>query len=138
MMMTPQTMYFFRDELEKQAIFTPASASWAMKYAKPGMFGNAVRKAGQLGFKAQQFAVDATPAVTNIANSAYLGPGVAMGTLKGELAKAALRRVPTPSAVPTGVAKRAKSALTWESRNSPLETSYNPADLSNFIPTPSF
>jgi hypothetical protein len=132
------TMFFFRDELEKQALLTPASALKAVNYAKPGMIGNMVRGAGRLGFKAQQAALNITPAAQNVANSAYLGPGVALGTLKGELARAGLSKVPVPSKIPTNIANKAKSGLTWEGRNSPLETSYNPIDLSNFIPTPSF
>lgn len=136
--MTPQTMYFFRDELEKQALFTPASAVKAMKYAKPGMLGDAVRQAGRFGAGVQRFGAAATPALEGITGAAQYGPEVLAGTVKGLFGKELLRRVPTPSFIPAGVGKRAKSALTWESRNSPLATSYNPADLSNFIPTPSF
>ena len=63
--LSPEALYFFRDEMEKEAIITPASAIKAMNYAKPGMFGNMVRKAGNLGWKAQMAAARNAPALNN-------------------------------------------------------------------------
>ena len=131
-------MYFFRDELEKQAFLTPPSALKAMNYAKPGFLGNVVRWAGRAGARAQRAIAAGTPAAQDIAQGAYLGENVALGALKGHLGRAALSKVPAPTKIPTKVTNKIKSGLTWESRNSPLETTYNPVDLSNFIPTPSF
>lgn len=126
-MLDADTMHFFRNELEKQAILTPASALKAMNYAKPGMFGNAVRKAGQLGARAQQFGAAATPAVQRISDSAMYGPGVAAGSIKGEVANAALKRLKASPG--------ARRALTGESTGSPLETTFNPVDVGNLLPS---
>lgn len=130
-------MYFFRDELEKQAVLTPSSALKAMNNTRPGFLGNVIRGAGRAGAKAQEAVAKATPAAQNIAQGAYLGEDVALGTLKGFLGRGALSKVPAPTKIPAKVTDKIKSGLTWESRNSPLETTYNPLDLGNFIPTPS-
>lgn len=128
-MMTPQTMHFFRDELEKQAIFTPSSASWAMKYAKPGMFGNAVRTAGRFGANVLNFAAKpgVREATKRIGDSAMYGPGVLAGSIKGELANLAMKRMKAPVG--------ARRALTGESIGSPLETTFNPIDVGNLLPS---
>jgi hypothetical protein len=131
-------MYFFRDELEKQAFFTPPTALKAMNYAEPGFLGNMVRGAGRAGARVQQaFApgTAAAEAIEAIGKGAYLGENVALGTLKGYLGRAAVNKVPVPK---NKVIDNIKDGLTWEGRNSPLERTYNPFDLGNVIPTPSF
>ena len=127
--MTPQTMYFFRDELEKQALFTPNSASWAMKYAKPGMLGDAVRTAGRFGAEVQNFAAKpgVREAVDRIGGSAMYGPIVLGGSIKGELTNLAMKRMKAPVGV--------RRALTGESINSPLQTTFNPIDVGNLLPS---
>lgn len=131
-------MFFFRDELEKQAILTPASALKATNYAKPGIVGDMIRGAGRAGFKVQQAALDATPAIQSIASSAPYGPAVALGTLKGEVARAAFKRVPMSPKVRPQVREGLADVMTYDGRNNPTPFSLNRYDLSNYIPTPSF
>ena len=73
--LSPEVLYFFRDEMEKEALLTPASALKAMNYTGRGAFGKffepTVRKAGQLGHRAQMFA--ASPGVQQAMQSATQG-----------------------------------------------------------------
>jgi hypothetical protein len=85
--LSPEALYFFRDEMQKEAILTPRSALKAMGYAKPGMFGNAVRKAGQLGLDTQMVAAKYAPTLTNAAATGSTIPAIA-GIAAGGIAKA--------------------------------------------------
>lgn len=92
--LSPEALYFFRDEMEKEAIITPASAIKAMTYAKPGMFGNMVRKAGDLGWKAQMAVTQNAPAlIQGAATTGSVLPAVA-GMATGGAAKALGRKTP--------------------------------------------
>ena len=73
--LSPEALYFFRDEMEKEAILTPASATKAINFVGRGPVGQffqpAVNQAGQLGHRAQMFA--ARPGVQKVMQSATQG-----------------------------------------------------------------
>lgn len=94
--LSPEALYFFRDELEKQAIFTPTSALKAMKSKNP-----VVRKAGHLGGTLQNVVARGTPGIVNTVGN-YPDPSFMIGAVKGEVARGALKET-----VPV-VRKRAK------------------------------
>ena len=97
--LSPEALYFFRDEMEKEAIFTPRSAIKAMSYAKPGMFGKMVRGAGDLGWKAQMAVTRNAPALINsAATTGSVLPAVA-GMATGGAAKALGRKAPMLSSL---------------------------------------
>jgi hypothetical protein len=114
--LSPEAMYFFRDELEKQAIFTPASALKAMQSSN-----RFVRGLGRFGSAAQMGALKATPLVNDFSQGLQTaGPGYAIAGLKGSLANAGLRRV--------GASKRMANAMTMEGSMSPF-SAQNPLDV---------
>lgn len=118
-------MYFFRDELEKQAFFTPPSALKAMNYAKPGFLGNFIRGAGHAGARAQEVAAGLTRGTSNVLGSSVYGLPVALGTAKGELANAVMKRLRVP--------KPGRQAFTAEGRTSLIPETFNPIDIGNLI-----
>lgn len=83
--LSPEALYFFRDELEKQAIFTPTSALRAMNSKNP-----VVRKAGHLGGMLQNVVAGGTPGIVNTVG-AFPEPAFLIGATKGETARGALK-----------------------------------------------
>ena len=83
--LSPEALYFFRDELEKQAIFTPTSALKAMNSKNP-----VVRKAGHLGGSLQNVVARGTPGMINTVSN-YPDPSFMVGAVKGEVARGALK-----------------------------------------------
>jgi hypothetical protein len=67
--LSPEVLYFFRNEMQKEAILTPASAYKAMTYARPGLFGDMVRKAGRFGGHLQAKAWNASYKMNRMSNS---------------------------------------------------------------------
>lgn len=97
--LSPEALFFFRDEMRKEAIFTPRSAIKAMSYAKPGMLGNMVRRSGNLGWKAQMAVTQNAPAlIHSAATTGSLLPAVA-GIATGGAAKAVGRKAPMLSSL---------------------------------------
>lgn len=92
--LSPEVLYFFRDEMEKEAILTPASALKAMNYAKPGILGKAVRGAGNLGWKAQMAVAQNAPALINSAATTGSLLPAAAGIATGGAAKVVGRKAP--------------------------------------------
>jgi hypothetical protein len=127
--MDPVVMFFFRDELEKQAVLTPASALKAMNYAKPGIIGNMVRGAGRLGAKVQQVGADLTPAVRSLNEGLQSGiPATAVGSFKGNVANYAMKK----SGVTGPKGRLTRALTTGEARFSNAPVNFNPLDVATF------
>lgn len=101
--LSPEVLYFFRDEMEKEALLTPASALKAMNYTGRSAFGKffqpAVNQAGKVGIQAQMFA--AKPGVQKVVQNATQGaiygnviPSL-VGSAAGGVAKAVGRNAGT-------------------------------------------
>ena len=135
--LSPEALYFFRDEMEKEAILTPASALKAMNFVGKGRVGQffqpAVNAAGRLGFKAQEAAVRATPAINSIGQSAMYGPEVALATAKGLMARPIVRTTLKPVLKSKGANLVAKGS-TFEAINNPGRAFVPQADITSYIP----
>jgi hypothetical protein len=108
--LSPEVLHFFRDELEKQAIFTPASALRAME--SPNRL---VRALGRGGGRLQEYAAKVAPTIESMnAGAQTVGPAYALATAKADAAKALMQR--------TGLRKRLANAITFEGGVSPLPT----------------
>ncbi len=114
--MHPQVMCFFRDELEKQAVFTPGLSLKALRSKNPF-----IRQLGLAGAKGQMLATELEPAVRGtLEGTMRLSPAYGLASGKAEIAKLGLRK--------SGVGRRLAEAMTFEGGTSPFST-INPLDV---------
>lgn len=113
--LSPEVLYFFRDEMEKEAVLTPASALKAMQSPNRTM-----QALGRAGGRLQEMAAGAAPTIQSMNEGAQvMGPAYALTTAKADAAKALLQKM--------GLRKRVANAATFEGGASPLPT-MNPLD----------
>jgi hypothetical protein len=109
-------MHFFRDELEKEAFWSPTSSLRMMKNNN-----RFVRAVGRMGARAQTEAAELTPVLSDALTAAQtVSPGYSLATFKAGLAKRALRKA--------GVGKSMATAATVEGGLTPFRT-INPLDV---------
>jgi hypothetical protein len=85
--LSPEALYFFRDELEKQAVLTPASAMKAIQSPN-----RVIQALGRGGLKAQDYAMRAAPTLNRMGMQAASGPGAVLGAAAEDATKALMQR----------------------------------------------
>ena len=108
-MLTPEILYYFDDELEKQAFIGPSTALKLM-----GSKNKHLRALGKKIGDVNEFA--ARPENIKLVEDVHqglttVGPGYAGATLKGDLVRRAIKPV---------VGDKVSKAVTWEYKNSPF------------------
>lgn len=97
--LSPEALYFFRNEMQKEAIFTPQSAMKAIGYSRPGLFGNMVRKAGEVSWNAQSSAQSYMQRFKRQLDRELALAKPQLDTIRTSFDQALVDRTPTP---PTG------------------------------------